>query len=144
MSVTFAICLVLFLGFFRAERYTSSLRNLPRIRKFLKLYSPNIQIFSDTSPFKQEIEFYTSYIWIFGILQAVQTAFYRLPKFYLKTDERTQNAAKKMNLRRIIFGLSFGYFATMVYFMGYLVTDGVVLFAKNFTVTFESKFEIFQ
>ena len=48
-----------------------------------------------------------------------------------------------MNLRRIIFGLSFGYFATMVYFMGYLVTDGVVLFAKNFTVTFESKFEIF-
>ena len=57
MSVTFAICLVLLLGFFRAERYPSSLRNLPRIRKFLKLYSPNIQIFSDTSSFKQEIEF---------------------------------------------------------------------------------------
>ena len=31
----------------------------------------------------------------------------------------------------------------MVYFMGYLVTDGVALFAKNFTVTFEDKFEIF-
>ena len=32
----------------------------------------------------------------------------------------------------------------MVYFTGYLVTDGVALFAKDFTVTlFESKFEIF-
>lgn len=48
-----------------------------------------------------------------------------------------------MNSRRIIFGLSFGYFATMVYFTGYLVIDGVALFAKDFTVTFESKFEIF-
>lgn len=48
-----------------------------------------------------------------------------------------------MNSRRIIFGLSFGYFTTMVYFTGYLVIDGVALFAKDFTVTFESKFEIF-
>ncbi len=48
-----------------------------------------------------------------------------------------------MNSLRIIFGLSFGYFATMVYFMGYLVTDGVALFAKDFAVMLESKFEIF-
>ena len=47
-----------------------------------------------------------------------------------------------MNSRRIIFKLSFGYFTTMVYFTGYLVIDGVALFAKDFTVTFESKFEI--
>ena len=31
----------------------------------------------------------------------------------------------------------------MVYFTGYLVIDGVALFAKDFMVTFESKFEIF-
>lgn len=48
-----------------------------------------------------------------------------------------------MNSLRIIFKLSFGYFATMVYFTGYLVTDGIALSAKDFTVTFESKFEIF-
>ncbi|RRD54861.1 hypothetical protein [Campylobacter rectus] len=143
MSVTFAICLVLLLGFFRAERYPFSLRNLPRIRKFLKLYSPNIQIFSDTSPFKQEIEFYASYNGFLGYFRRLRRHFLVCQSFILKTDERAQNAAKKMNSRRIIFGLSFGYFATMVYFTGYLVTDGIALFAKDFTVTFESKFETF-
>jgi hypothetical protein len=29
---------------------------------FMKQYFPNIQIFSDVSPFKQEIEFYASYM----------------------------------------------------------------------------------
>lgn len=48
-----------------------------------------------------------------------------------------------MNSRRIIFKLSFGYFATMVYFTGCLVADGVTLFAKDFAVMLESKFEIF-
>lgn len=31
----------------------------------------------------------------------------------------------------------------MVYFTGYLVIDGIALSAKDFTVTFEDKFEIF-
>ena len=48
-----------------------------------------------------------------------------------------------MNSRRIIFKLSFGYFTTMVYFTGCLVADGVTLFAKDFAVMLESKFEIF-
>lgn len=48
-----------------------------------------------------------------------------------------------MNSRRIIFKLSFGYFTTMVYFTGCLVANGVTLFAKDFAVMLESKFEIF-
>ena len=143
MNVTFAICLVLLLGFFRAERYPFSLRNLSRIRKFLKLYSPNIQIFSDTSPFKQEIEFYASYNGFLGYFRWLRRHFLVCQSFILKTDERAQNAAKKMNSLRIIFKLSFGYFTTMVYFTGYLVIDGIALSAKDFTVTFESKFETF-
>ena len=109
----------------------------------MKQIFPNIQIFSDTSPFKQEIEFYASYNVFLGYFRRLRRHFLVCQSFILKTDERAQNAAKKMNSLRIIFKLSFGYFATMVYFMGYLVTDDVALFAKNFTVTFEDKFEIF-
>ena len=34
---------------------------------FMKQYFPNIQIFSDVSPFKEEIEFYASYMWVIGL-----------------------------------------------------------------------------
>ena len=115
MSVTFAICLVLLLGFFRAERYPFSLRNLPRIRKFLKLYSSNIQIFSNTSQFKQEISFTRAICGFLGYSGRRRRHFLVCQSFILKTDERAQNTTKKMNSLRIIFKLSFGYFATMVY-----------------------------
>ena len=34
---------------------------------FMKQYFPNIQIFSDVGPFKQETLFYTSYMWVIGL-----------------------------------------------------------------------------
>ena len=34
----------------------------------MKQIFPNIQIFSDISPFKQEIQFYASYMWVLGLL----------------------------------------------------------------------------
>ena len=37
----------------------------------MKQIFPNIQIFSDISPFKQEIEFYASYMQVLGLLQAI-------------------------------------------------------------------------
>ena len=43
---------------------------------FMKQYFPNIQIFSDVSPFKEEIEFYASYMWVIGLFWAAEMAFY--------------------------------------------------------------------
>ncbi|WP_157788750.1 hypothetical protein [Campylobacter showae] len=37
----------------------------------MKQIFPNIQIFSDISPFKQEIEFYASHMQVLGLLQAI-------------------------------------------------------------------------
>ena len=43
---------------------------------FMKQYFPNIEIFSDVSPFKEEIEFYASYMWVIGLFWAAEMAFY--------------------------------------------------------------------
>jgi len=54
---------------------------------FMKQYFPNIQIFSDVSPFKEEIEFYASYMWVLGLLWAAEMAFYATCAYTLSYSE---------------------------------------------------------
>ena len=112
---------------------------------FMKQYFPNIQIFSDVSPFKQEIEFYTSYMWAIGLFLAAEMVFYATCAYTLFYSENKllQEKVKSFGWVLLFFAFSFSFFAIKVYYTGYIVTDGVTLFAKNFDITFESKFEIF-
>lgn len=112
---------------------------------FMKQYFPNIQIFSDVSPFKQEIEFYTSYMWVLGLFLAAEMVFYATCAYTLfySEDKLLQEKVKSFGWVLLFFAFSFSFFAIKVYYTSYIVTDGVTLFAKDFDITFESKFEIF-
>ena len=77
MNVALAIYLIFALGIFIVPGDILSRCEICReFVNFMKQYFPNIQIFSDVSPFKQEIEFYTSYMWVLGLLLAAEMAFY--------------------------------------------------------------------
>ena len=112
---------------------------------FMKQYFPNIQIFSDVGPFKQETLFYTSYMWVIGLFWAAEMVFYATCVYTLSysEDKLLQEKVKSFGWVLLFFAFSFSFFAIKVYYTGYIVTDGVTLFAKDFDITFESKFEIF-
>ena len=112
----------------------------------MKQYFPNIQIFSDVSPFKEKIGFYTSYMRVIGLILAVELAFYATGQYIMFVDE---DANAKENIKNIsFFGLLFyfglGVFGIKVYYTGYIVTNGVTFMARHFKIDFATKFEIFQ
>ena len=112
---------------------------------FMKQYFPNIQIFSDVSPFKQEIEFYTSYMWVIGLLWAAELVFYETYNtIFVDKGLSVRETVKKFNLFELMFGFGMGIFAIYVYYAGYIVTDGVTFMAWDITIDFATKFEIFQ
>ena len=62
-TIEFAVYFIFALGFFIIlGNILSSYPICAKFVNFMKQYFPNVQIFSDVSPFKQEIEFYTSYM----------------------------------------------------------------------------------
>lgn len=77
MNVALAIYLIFALGIFIVPGDILSRCEICReFVNFMKQYFPNIQIFSDVSPFKQEIEFYTSYMWVLGLILSADMVFY--------------------------------------------------------------------
>ncbi|WP_221892112.1 hypothetical protein [Campylobacter massiliensis] len=113
---------------------------------FMKQYFPNIQIFSNVSPFKEEIEFYTSYMWVLGLLWAAEMAFYVtcIYTVFMDTDIDEREDIKKLSWKMLVFRFTFGLFAIYVYYTGYIVTGGVSFMAWNIKIDFATKFEIFQ
>ena len=97
------------------------------------------------SPFKEEIGFYASYMWVIGLFWAAEMAFYATCAYTLSysEDKLLQEKVKSFGWVLLFFAFSFSFFAIKVYYTGYIVIDGVTLFAKDFDITFESKFEIF-
>ena len=90
----------------------------------MKQIFPNIQIFSDISPFKQEIEFYASYMQVLGLLQAII-----LSVLFIMSGKR-----KAPNMSWPISMLVFGCVGV----------DGIVLQGgTRIEITFDTKFEIF-
>ena len=68
MNVALAIYLIFALGIFIVPGDILSRCEICReFVNFMKQYFPNIQIFSDVGPFKQETLFYTSYMWVIGL-----------------------------------------------------------------------------
>ena len=68
MNIAFGIYFIFALGIFIVPGDILSRCEICReFVNFMKQYFPNIQIFSDVSPFKQEIEFYTSYMLVIGL-----------------------------------------------------------------------------
>ena len=53
----------------------------------MKHIFPNIQIFSDVSTFKQKIEFYTSHMWVIGLLWATEMVFYTTCRYAIFVDK---------------------------------------------------------
>ena len=146
MNVALAIYLIFALGIFIVPGDILSRCEICReFVDFMKQYFPNIQIFSDVSPFKQEIEFYTSYMWVLGLFLAAEMVFYATCAYTLfySEDKLLQEKVKSFGWILLFFAFSFSFFAIKVYYTGYIVTDGVTLFAKDFDITFESKFEVF-
>lgn len=110
---------------------------------FMKQYFINIEIFSGVSSFKEEIEFYVSYMWIVGLLWALEAVFYTICRFFIFYNSETSETIKRLEFKWLIFGFSFGIFAIYVYSTGYIVTDGISFFAWDYSVMFQSKLEIF-
>ena len=102
----------------------------------MKQIFPNIQIFSDISPFKQEIEFYASYMWVLGLLLAI--IFSAL--FVMSGKRKAPNISWPISM----LGLILSTFIIYDYFFGYVGVDGIVLQGGTcIEITFDTKFEIF-
>ena len=146
MNVALAIYLIFALGIFIVPGDILSRCEICReFVNFMKQYFPNIQIFSDVSPFKQEIEFYTSYMWVIGLLWAAELVFYETYNtIFVDKGLSVRETVKKFNLFELMFGFGMGIFAIYVYYAGYIVTDGVTFMAWDITIVFATKFEIFQ
>ncbi len=110
---------------------------------FMKQYFINIEIFSGVSSLKEEIEFYVSYMWIVGLLWALETIFYTICRFLIFYNSETSEMIKRLDFKWLFFGFSFSIFAIYVYSTGYIVTDGISFFAWEYSVMFQSKLEIF-
>ena len=102
----------------------------------MKHIFPNIQIFSNISPFKQEIEFYASYMWVLGLLLAII-----LSALFVISDRRK---APIISWPMSILGLILSAFIIYDYFFGCVGVDGIVLRdGTRIEITFDTKFEIF-
>ena len=102
----------------------------------MKQIFPNIQIFSDISPFKQEIEFYASYMWVLGLLLAII-----LSALFVISDRRK---APIISWPMSMLGLILSAFIIYDYFFGCVGVDGIVLRDETrIEITFDTKFEIF-
>ena len=145
MNVALAIYLIFALGIFIVPGDILSRCEICReFVNFMKQYFPNIQIFSDVSPFKQEIEFYTSYMWVIGLLWAAEMVFYETYNtIFVDKGLSVRETVKKFNLFELIFGFGMGIFAIYVYYTDYIVTDGISIMAWHFKIDFATKFEIF-
>lgn len=84
----------------------------------------NIQIFSDISSFKQEIEFYASYMQVLGLLQAIILSVL----FVMSGKRKAPIISWPMSM--LVFGC--------------VGVDGIVLQGgTRIEITFDTKFEIF-
>ena len=102
----------------------------------MKQIFPNIQIFSDISPFKQEIEFYASYMWVLGLLLAII-----LSALFVISGKRK---APIISWPMSMLGLILSAFIIYDYFFGCVGVDGIVLRdGTRIEITFDTKFEIF-
>jgi len=85
----------------------------------MKQIFPNIQIFSDISPFKQEIEFYASYMWVLGLLLAIILS----ALFVISGKRKAPNISWPISM----LGLIRSTFIIYDYFFGCVGVDGIVL-----------------
>ena len=148
MNIILAIYFIFALGIFIIPSdILSSYPICAKFVNFMKQYFPNIQIFSDVSPFKQEIEFYTSYMWVVGLLWAAEMVFYVTCMYtvFMDTDIGDREGIEKLNWKMLVLSFIFGFFAIYVYYTGYIVTGGVTFIGwPRFYIDFATKFEIFQ
>ena len=147
MNVALAIYLIFALGIFIVPGDILSRCEICReFVNFMKQYFPNIQIFSDVSPFKQEIEFlYELYVGArvaFGGGDGVLCCLH-IHGIYGHGYRRARGY-KKLSWKMLVFRFTFGLFAIYVYYTGYIVTGGVSFMAWNIKIDFATKFEIFQ
>ncbi|WP_298085480.1 hypothetical protein, partial [uncultured Campylobacter sp.] len=99
----------------------------------MKQIFPNIQIFSDISPFKQEIEFYASYMWVLGLLLAII-----LSALFVMSGKRK---APIISWPMSMLGLILSTFIIYDYFFGCVGVDGIVLRdGTRIEITFDTKF----
>ena len=102
----------------------------------MKQIFPNIQIFSNISPFKQEIEFYASYMWVLGLLLAIILS----ALFVMSGKRKAPNISWPISM----LGLILSAFIIYDYFFGCVGVDGIVLRdGTRIEITFDTKFEIF-
>ena len=102
----------------------------------MKQIFPNIQIFSDISPFKQEIQFYASYMWVLGLLLAIILS----ALFVMSGKRKAPNISWPISM----LGLILSTFIIYDYFFGCVGVDGIVLRdGTRIKIMFDTKFEIF-
>ena len=102
----------------------------------MKHIFPNIQIFSDISPFKQEIQFYASHMWVLGLLLAIILS----ALFVMSGKRKAPNISWPISM----LGLILSAFIIYDYFCGCVGVDGIILQGgTRIEITFDTKFEIF-
>ena len=135
-NISIAYIVASFGIFIIPEDILSSCKICRSFVEVMKQIFPNIQIFSNISPFKQEIEFYASYMWVLGLLLAII-----LSALFVISDRRK---APIISWPMSMLGLILSAFIIYDYFFGCVGVDGIVLRDETrIEITFDTKFEIF-
>lgn len=135
-NISIAYIVASFGIFIIPEDVLSSCKICRSFVEVMKQIFPNIQIFSNISPFKQEIEFYASYMWVLGLLLAII-----LSALFVISDRRK---APIISRPMSMLGLILSAFIIYDYFFGCVGVDGIILQGgTRIEITFDTKFEIF-
>lgn len=135
-NISIAYIVASFGIFIIPEDVLSSCKICRSFVEVMKQIFPNIQIFSNISPFKQEIEFYASYMWVLGLLLAII-----LSALFVISDRRK---APIISRPMSALGLMLSAFFIYDYFFGCVGVDGIILQGgTRIEITFDTKFEIF-
>ncbi|WP_172202106.1 hypothetical protein [Campylobacter sp. RM16188] len=109
--------------------------------EFMKIYFPNIEIFSNISALSQIAGFYTGIMWIAGILLIFGGVFYYV--FYIFQKDKAHNKDDKFNILSLVFNISISIFAIYIYYTGYIATDGLSFGNKHIYIGLETRLGIF-
>lgn len=104
---------------------------------FMKQFFPNIEVFQSISPLPQLTAFYTSFMWVWGIILLIIC--------FIVFFVGTKKIKDTINNYSVWFGLCgfLGFIGLYQYFTGEMAINGVSFGAKKIHLTFDTELEIF-
>ena len=113
---------------------------LLKFTEFMAGYFPNISVFNEASSLPQVVAFYTAIMWVAGLMLGFYIIISLICVFY---QDIKYNKVNNNEFLSSLLLFSIGIFAFYIHFTGYIATDGISFFTKDFIVDMNSRLEIF-